>query len=255
MVMITVGRHVYGIGAVALGSVELAFGAFSADWVPVHPALPGYHLLLYGSAGLLILGGLVAQVPRIAAIGALALALFFAGWTLVLLLPHALADPATWVSWQGAAENVAMALGGVLAFAGTSGEGETKALAVARAARLAFGLCLLVFGISHFVYAGFTAALVPAWLPPSQLFWAYATGVAQLAAGLAMLSGVKARLAAILLTAMYVGFGLLVHLPSIIANPASHENWAENAINLLLIGAAWTLADSLAARSSAIRGS
>jgi uncharacterized membrane protein YphA (DoxX/SURF4 family) len=249
--MIRMGRHVYGLGAAALGSVELVFGAFSADWVPVPPALPGYQLLLYGSAGLLILAGLAIQVPRTAAIAALALAAFFAGWTLVLLLPHALADPATWVSWQGVAENAAMALGGVLA----SGVGATQMPALVRAARLAFGLCLLVFGISHFFYAGFTAALVPAWLPPSQLFWAYATGVAQLAAGLAMLSGVKARLAATLLTAMYLGFGLLVHLPSIIANPASHDAWAENAINLLLIGAAWSLADSQAVRRSAIRPS
>jgi uncharacterized membrane protein YphA (DoxX/SURF4 family) len=248
--MATLGRHVYGLGAVALGAVELAFGAFSADWVPVPPALPGYPLLLYGSAGLLILAGLAVQLPRLAAIAALTLAAFFAGWTLILLLPHALADPATWVSWQSVAENVAMALGGMLAF-GLALD-EAKGRSIARAARLAFGLCLSVFGISHFVYAGFTAALVAAWLPPSQIFWTYATGAAQLAAGLAMLSGVRARLAAILLTIMYAGFGLLVHLPAILAAPSSHEAWAENALNLLLVGAAWSLADWLMLRGSAV---
>jgi uncharacterized membrane protein YphA (DoxX/SURF4 family) len=61
-----------------------------------------------------------------------------------------------------------------------------------------------------------------------------------------MLTGIQARLAAILLTAMYVIFGLLVHLPSVMADPSSHSNWAENAINLILTGAAWRLADSLA---------
>jgi uncharacterized membrane protein len=244
--MVTVGRHVYGLGAVALGSVELTFGSFSADWLPVPPGLPAYHILLIASAGLLILGGLAINLPRVAALAALALAALFAVWSVALLLPHALSDPATWVSWQGLAENAAMALGGVLAFAGTAGTDERQALA--RAARLGFGLCLLVFGISHFVYVGFTAALVPAWLPPSQLFWAYATGLAQLAAGLEMLSEIKARLAAILLTLMYLGFGLLVHLPTIVATPSSHDAWAENAINLLLFGGAWSLADSLAPR-------
>ena len=58
-----------------------------------------------------------------------------------------------------------------------------------------------------------------------------------------MLFRVLRRLAAVLLTLMYVIFGVLVHLPSIIASPSSHDNWAENAINLLLIGAAWSLAD------------
>ncbi len=116
---------------------------------------------------------------------------------------------------------------------------------MARIAWLAFGLCVLVFGISHLAYAKFTASLVPAWLPPSQLFWAYVTGLAQVAAGLALLSGVQARLAAILLTVMYATFGVLVHIPLVIADPSSHNNWAENAINLILTGAAWCLADSL----------
>ena len=44
--------------------------------------------------------------------------------------------------------------------------------------------------------------MLPQWLPPTQEFWAYATGVAHIAAGLAILTGVQARPAAILLTAM-----------------------------------------------------
>ncbi|MGH7010399.1 MAG: DoxX family membrane protein, partial [Caulobacteraceae bacterium] len=112
-------------------------------------------------------------------------------------------------------------------------------------ARWAFGLCLLVFGVSHFVYAKFTASLVPPWLPPSQMVWVWATGAAQIAAGLAMLSGVLAPLAAVLLTIMYIVFGALVQAPTVIAHPASQADWTENAINLILVGAAWTLADSL----------
>jgi hypothetical protein len=60
---------------------------------------------------------------------------------------------------------------------------------------------------------------------------------------------VKARLAAILLTVMYVLFSLMVHIPMAIADPANHWIWNENAVNIALIGAAWVVADSLA-RSS-----
>ena len=56
----------------------------------------------------------------------------------------------------------------------------------------------------------------------------------------------QARLAAILLTAMYVSFTLLVHVPMLLADPSSHWIWSENALNLALIGAAWVVADSLA---------
>ena len=238
--MIALGRRVYGLGAIALGIVEMRYGAFAPVWLPVPAHTPGYHLLAYGAAALLILGGLAVNLPRVAAIGAVLLAVLFAGGMLLTELLPSLAKPTDWGGWQGVAESVAMAMGGVLVYAQTLGAGEARAATVARIARLVFGVCLLVFGVSHFVYAKFTASMVPAWLPPSQLAWAWATGVAQIAAGLAVLSGIQARLAAILLTVMYLIFGLLVHIPSVVADPASHANWAENAINLILVGAAWS---------------
>jgi len=90
-----------------------------------------------------------------------------------------------------------------------------------------------------------TAPLVPKWLPPSQEFWGYTTGIGHIAAGLAILTGVRARLAACLLTAMYASFTLLVHGPMLLADPSNHFIWTENALNLALIGVAWVVADSL----------
>jgi uncharacterized membrane protein YphA (DoxX/SURF4 family) len=94
-----------------------------------------------------------------------------------------------------------------------------------------------------------TAPLVPKWLPPTQEFWGYATGVFHIAAGVAILTGVQARLAAILLTVMYASFTPLVHVPTLLADPSSHFFWTENAVNLALTGVAWVVADSLARRS------
>lgn len=250
--MVAIGRRVFGLGAIALGTVQLIFGEFAPVWVPVPATMPGYQLLLWLCAGLLILGGLAVNLARTAAAGALVLAGLFLASLLALHLPHAVMDPATWVSWQAIAESLVMALGGMLAWTQVARTDEARRARIARAARLAFGLCLLVFGISHFVYVRFTAAMVPAWLPPSQLLWAYATGIAQLAAGLAMLSGIKARLAALLLTIMYAAFSLLVHLPAVFAHPESHMSWAENGINLLLTGAAWCLWDVLAKKPAGV---
>jgi uncharacterized membrane protein YphA (DoxX/SURF4 family) len=91
----------------------------------------------------------------------------------------------------------------------------------------------------------FTAPLVPDWLPPSQLFWGYATGVFHILGGLAIIVGVRARLAAILLTVMYGLWTPMVHLPLIIAHPGDFGHWIENGTNLVLTGAAWVVADSL----------
>ena len=108
-----------------------------------------------------------------------------------------------------------------------------------------FGICALLFGGAHFFYMNLTVPLVPKWLPPTQEFWAYATGFGHIAAGVAILTGVQARIAAVLLTAMFASFTPLVHLPMLLADPSSHMNWSENALNLALIGAAWVVADSL----------
>jgi hypothetical protein len=53
--------------------------------------------------------------------------------------------------------------------------------------------------------------------------------------------------AARLLTLMYLLFGLIVHLPRLIAEPAGPGAWGEHGVNLVLAGAAWLLADTLAA--------
>ena len=52
-----------------------------------------------------------------------------------------------------------------------------------------------------------------------------------------------------MLTAMFLVFQVLVHIPVLIADPHSHMSWVINAINLALTGAAWIVADSLKGRT------
>lgn len=92
---------------------------------------------------------------------------------------------------------------------------------------------------------GLTAPLAPKWLPPSQVFWGYATGVLQVAAGVSLITGAASRLAAVPLTVMYALFILLIHLPMLLAAPSDHFIWSENALSLVLIGVAWVVADTI----------
>jgi len=114
-----------------------------------------------------------------------------------------------------------------------------------RACQLAFGICVLIWGGAHFIYRNLTAPLVPKWLPPSQVFSGYLTGICFVAAGLAILTGIKARLAATLLTTMIASFGLLVNDRVLLDDLSNHWNWSESALNLALIGVAWAMANSL----------
>ena len=73
-----------------------------------------------------------------------------------------------------------------------------------------------------------TVPLVPKWLPPSREFWAYATGIGHIAAGVAILTGVQARLAAVLLTRdvrILHAAGAFADAPG--GSPQAAMNWSE----------------------------
>ena len=48
---------------------------------------------------------------------------------------------------------------------------------------IALGVFLTVAGVMHFVNPSFFDAIVPPWLGPSERFWTYASGVAELVVG------------------------------------------------------------------------
>jgi uncharacterized membrane protein YphA (DoxX/SURF4 family) len=232
----------YAAGAVLLGAIGLFTHDFALQWQPVPAEIPGRATLALLSAAILIIGGLMAAGPKTRAYGAGLLAGFYGLWVVALHLPGALKSPSNLGLWLGVAEILALTAGGAVFF-GLSRPAPERFV---RLGRLAFGLCPLIFGLSHLVYAKFTAAMVPAWIPPGQLFWAYATGVAHIAGGLAILSGVQARLAATLLAAMFGGFVVLLHLPRVVAEPTSQIEWTMLAIALSLTGAAWIVRSSYA---------
>lgn len=242
--MNNLGFRVYGIAALLLGAVGLAWDDFALVWQPVPEGLPGRSELAYLTGVALVVGGIVLNWRAAARRGALVLAALYACGVILLHAPHVVAHPFTLAPWAGVAEQTALVTGGVVSYAVTNVLVRAPALRLVVVARWIFGSCLLVFGAVHFAYTKATAEMVPAWLPPGQLFWAYLTGVAHIAAGLGILFNIQARMAAILLTIMFAGFGILVHLPLLLTDPTSHLNWVMNAMNLALTGSAWVVADS-----------
>ena len=235
-------RLVYGLGAIGLGLLSLVSGDFAFQWQPVPKDIPFHGALAYLSAALLIAGGLGAIWRRTSAQASLGLGLMFAVWVVALHLPKALQAPGEVATWNAVAEAFCLSLGGLIGWA------MERRPATAVWLRRAFGLGPVVFGLAHFTYAKFTASMVPAWLPPSQLVWAYVTGAGQLSAGLSLISGALARLAATLLAAMYAIFVLILHAPRVAAAADNRFEWTMLSVALTLTGAAWIVRGSLARR-------
>ncbi len=239
------GWRIYGLGVMALGLVCLGWGDFDPGQ-PVPKGFPDRSALAYAAAALMLAAGAAVEWRRTAAWGAAVLTAYYTLVVVILMNGRVvLAHYAEFVAYSGLAEQLAIAAGGLIVYAAAAKIDPAVASRLTRLGQLAFGACALLFGGAHFFYMNLTAPLVPKWLPPSQEFWAYATGVGHIAAGLAILTGVQARRAAILLTAMFASFTPLVHVPMLLADPQSYVNWTENALNLALTGAAWVVADSL----------
>jgi uncharacterized membrane protein YphA (DoxX/SURF4 family) len=244
------GQRVYGLGAVALGLIGLVWGDFATVWQPIQAlpfTVPHRTALAYIAAACLLVAGVALQGRRSAPAGLLVLAILYCIFAL-LWLPRVVGYPQIFGTWSGLLEEFALVAAAIVVYASLLPRDSAGSVRIAQVGCLSFGVCVLSFGLSHFFAIPQTAAMVPVWMPPGQQFWAVATGVAHLLAGVAILSGVLDVLGSRLLTVMLATFGALVWAPALFAQPREHMVWAGNAINLALIGAAWAVADSIASR-------
>ena len=228
----------YALGAILLGVVGIVFQDFARQWQGVPDGIAMRMPLVYLSAALLLIGGGALLARRTERMGALLLTVFYGFWVIALHLPRALGSWKHIGAWNAPAEITYMAMGALALCAAGPG---TLRLRLSLVARLLAGVSALVFGLAHFNYIKFTADFVPAWIPPTQVFWAWATGVGHFAAGVALVSGIQARLAVTVHAAMMGSFVVLVHIPRLIANPEKHEEWIMLGVSSSLTGAAWLI--------------
>ena len=226
---------IYAVGAILLGAVGIYFHDFAMQWQPVPAGVGMRTQLAYLAGALLAVGGALLLVPRLERAGALLLTVFIGLWMLVLNLPAAIASASHIGAWNSPAEITFMATGALALF--VSGVTSHARPMLLRVARILAGISAMVFGFAHFNYIDFTASIVPGWIP-WKTFWAWATGAGHLAAGVALVSGISARLAAGCEAAMMGSFVVLLHLPRVIAAPDSHVEWIMLGVSSMLTGAA-----------------
>jgi hypothetical protein len=228
------GRHVFGVAALAFGLITLAWHDYNGWHQPRY--------LVYAAAAALIFGGAAIQFRRTAKTGAAVLGAVYLVFALQCV-PGIFAAPQIYNSWGNFFEQFSLVTGAAIVYARLSSacSGET----LIRIGRILLGICTASFTFEQAIYLDATAKLVPKWLPPSQMFWAVTTTVLFALAAVALLTNRMALLAARLLTTMLVIFGLLVWVPLLLSDPHNHTNWSENTETFAIAGAAWVLADLL----------
>jgi uncharacterized membrane protein YphA (DoxX/SURF4 family) len=240
------GRYVYGIAAIAFGVIALLWHDFNAPWQQIRTLGNVSHreILVYLAAAIFLFGGIAIQWRRTARAGALALGVIYLFFAL-MWVPIIAAEPKVYDRYGNFFEQFSLVSGALVVYATFAPNNSKSAARLARLGYFCFAICVVSFTLEQLFYLSGTASFVPKWIPPGQMFWAVATTTFFALAAIALFSGRSALLASRLLTAMLVGFALLVWLPAPFADPHKLISWAGNAQNLAITGAAWIVADYL----------
>ena len=201
--------------------------------------------------GVVLFAAAVATLVRSTAYyGAAVIAAMLLLWELLLHAPALASAPGDGGEWTGALETLALGGAALLLFglmkvtAGYEREPELVAKRASTIGRIMYGVAMPAFGVLHFIYFAYVASVIPSWIP-AHLFFAYATGVAHIASGLGILTGVFSRVAAYCTAAMFGSWVLIVHAPRVLAHLHAPSEWTSMLIALGMCGGALLIASAL----------
>ena len=243
------GHVVFAAAICGLGVLSLLSGDFAYVWQPVPQGIPWRESFAYLSGAIMFATGLGLFFKRTVTPASFVLTVYSLVWLLVLHVPHVVATPSQEVTWGGCAEILTLVAGGWILYTSVAVPHDrfyfdfltgTKAMHIAQCL---FALALPLIGLEHLIYAQPTADMVPAWLP-DRLGLAYMTGIAHIAAGVAIFFAILPRLAAALETLMMGIFTLFVWVPMVASTPAQRFAWTGLLISTAITAAAWIVADS-----------
>src|SRR6266403_3633786 len=160
------GRHVFGVAALAFGLITLVWHDYNGRHLPRY--------IVYAVAAAQIFGGAAIQFRRTAKTGAVVLGAVYLVFAL-LCVPGIVAKPQIYNSWGNFFEQFSLVTGAAMVCAGLSSAWSRETLK--RIGRILLGICTASFTLEQAVYLHATASLVPKWIPPSQMLWAVTTTV------------------------------------------------------------------------------
>jgi uncharacterized membrane protein YphA (DoxX/SURF4 family) len=218
--LLTAGRIIFAIAMVFFGVEFFLFLSSMNGPLPGPPWSRGGMVLDWLACVGFVLAGASIATGKMARLVALLLGVVLLLYGLVRYVPALVTrihDPGPWTVLF---EILAMVGGAWVLAASFPDDGlrvpswDNVVWRLADVGRFLIAIALVVFAVQHFMYARFVATLIPAWIP-ARLFWAYFTGLAFVAAALAIATKRMLGMAAMLLGTMFLLWVVLLHAPRV----------------------------------------
>jgi len=252
------GIWFYALGTTFTGILNIFWRDFDASHQPFSSLgknIPGQHILgsvvgvVLVAAGLAVLAGRSRKAG--AAVSAIVYSFFGTLWLLRCFVAiHALGWRFAIVAGTsfGLAQQLMLVAGALILYTLSATPDARLEKRTVIAARWIFGLAPIVFGLLHLMGLRVFANIVPSWMHFG-IFWAAATGIAFILAGLAICTRIKDVLAIRLLALMLLLFEFLVEIPPVLIRVHNQATWGAAVYNITAIGACWIFGEFLASRA------
>ena len=236
------GSVLFAIGMVASGVLTIVHRAFYSPWEPVPGFAKDQVWLALLSGALMAVFGLGLLLKQSFDLSIRVLFWFLLAFLIVMKTPPLLGEWQVELHWLDYGQ-IATLVAGALALAAPTDR-------QVRSARYLLGAALIPIGLSHFFYLKIATPMVPAILPYRE-GWVIFTGIAHIAAGLGLLTGVYAWLAAFMEASMLTAFGVLVWLGPLIGKPGDFNLWVEFIVTIAVANGVYAVASRLPRASHA----
>ena len=236
------GRWAYAICLIGLAGQQLYYSDLRPVFVPAWASpIPGHALLAWLFSIILIASAATLLLNKGVRIAMLLLGGLLFSLFLFRYLPYELlVDPKGGQigAWNNALKELSIS-GSAFIIAGTFPDTRTAGIG-----RIFYSIMLILFGIEHFLFAGFVKSLVPSWIP-GDLFWTYFTAVALIGSGVAIILRIKVKLVATLLGIMVFIWFLVLHIPRAVVAPVTDMGNELSSVfeSLWVSGIAFVIAD------------
>lgn len=226
--LIKIGRAFYALALIVYGAQQFYFGTFrNVFFSPYQQQLPLVKTFACLFGLYLVVSGLLILLGKNAKKAALLLGAVFLVLLLCTQLTYELISEPNKLYHLGLWANLLMELalcGGAFVVACSFPTQNTlKGIyrflnRLSPYGNLFFLFAVTTFGISHFLYAAYLEKTIPAWFH-DHLFWTYFTGAALIAAGIAVILGIRIRPVSLLLAATFFSWFWIMHVPDALTQP------------------------------------